>query len=171
MKAILLSAALLFVIPGGAAHGDEVRRITVELKDTRGQPVGTATLREQDVVTIDLDLRNLPPGVHGLHFHERASCEPPGFQSAGGHFNPGSTRHGTHGTGGPHAGDLPNITVGADGRVRTSLCTDRVTLARGERSVLRGGGTALVVHAQPDDEKSDPAGNSGARIACGVVRP
>jgi Cu-Zn family superoxide dismutase len=120
-------------------------------------------------VNIQLDLKNLPPGVHGIHVHQNAKCDAPGFTTAGGHFNPESKHHGLQNPQGPHAGDMDNITVGDDGTVKTTVVAANVTLGTGSNSVFANGGTALVIHGGPDDMKSDPAGNSGPRIACGVI--
>jgi Cu-Zn family superoxide dismutase len=111
----------------------------------------------------------LPPGTHGLHFHEVGMCQPPDFASAGGHFNPTGKKHGRLNPGGPHAGDLPNLVVAPSGEAGIDIVTKAVTLAPGPTSLLGGKGTALVVHERADDEKTDPSGDSGARIACGVI--
>ena len=115
-------------------------------------------------------LTGLPEGAHGLHFHEVGRCDAPGFTSAGGHFNPAAKHHGLENPDGPHAGDLPSITVLSTGRVQVDLTTARVMLdSTSSSGLFDADGTALVVHAAPDDQHTDPSGNSGARIACGVV--
>src|SRR6516225_6063286 len=146
--------------------------VTVELKDAKGNSVGTATISEAEGgsgVTIGLNLRGLPPGEHALHIHSVAKCEAPGFTSAGPHFNPEHKQHGLENPQGPHAGDMPNFTVKADGTAKVTIDDPRVTLGSGDNSVFASGGTALVIHAKADDLKTDPAGNAGERIACGTI--
>ncbi len=115
-------------------------------------------------------VRNLPPGTHGIHVHEAGRCDPPDFMSAGGHFNPTSRQHGLRNPNGPHAGDLPNLEVGADGTGRLDALARDLSLSSGTGNLLDTDGSALVVHAAADDEMTDPTGNSGGRIACGVIR-
>jgi Cu-Zn family superoxide dismutase len=117
--------------------------------------------------TLDL----IPAGTHGIHIHETGTCTGPGFESAGGHFNVDQKKHGSMSPNGPHAGDLQNFTVDSTGHVRINLSDVSVTLAKNApNSLMKTGGTAIVIHAGPDDYKTDPSGNSGARIACGVVQ-
>jgi Cu-Zn family superoxide dismutase len=110
-----------------------------------------------------------PPGPHGLHIHEVARCEEPRITTAGGHFNPEKKQHGTQNPAGPHAGDLPNITIGPDGNGRLETVESRIRLSGGPLSLFDADGSAIVIHAAPDDYTTDPTGNSGDRIACGVI--
>lgn len=160
-----LSIAALAAVAGALTLNAQTVR--VELNDAQGRGIGTAALAaaQDGGVAIALDLAGLPPGEHALHFHETGVCEPP-FASAGGHLNPGARKHGLQNPDGPHAGDMVNFTVAADGTTRDTIVNARVTLGAGAHSVR---GVALVIHAGPDDMKSDPAGNAGGRIACGVV--
>jgi len=140
------------------------------LINDQGQKVGEATLTETPQgVKISVKVENLPPGVHAIHIHEKSMCDHPGFASAGGHFNPFDKKHGLKNPQGPHAGDLPNLTVGADGKGSYETVAALVTLKPGKNSLFQEGGTSLVIHANPDDDMTDPAGNAGARIACGPI--
>lgn len=163
-------AALLGVLLVGLPATAGAQSAKAELKDAQGKVVGTATLGEvAGGVKIALKASGLKPGDHGLHIHAVGKCEPPAFTSAGGHFNPGNKKHGKQNPEGAHAGDLPNLKVGADGTGSIEVTAGGVTLKGGAGSLFQPGGTALVVHADPDDEKTDPTGNSGARVACGVI--
>ncbi|MHB1223320.1 MAG: superoxide dismutase family protein [Gemmatimonadaceae bacterium] len=141
---------------------------TATLRDSAGREIGTVTLTDAaDGITVSGTLSGLPPGDHAIHLHTTGQCEAP-FASAGGHWNPTNRQHGTQNPEGPHLADMPNFTVAADSSASLQATTPGGTL-RGENALLDSDGAAVVVHADADDYRSDPAGNAGARIACGVV--
>jgi superoxide dismutase, Cu-Zn family len=146
-----------------SAHADIV--------NAQGQKIGTATLRQTDAgVRIQVNVTQLPPGTHGIHIHTVGKCDPPAFTTAGAHLNPDTKKHGKDNPEGPHAGDLMNLEVSRKGTAKTTFVDTAVTLGDGPNSLFHDGGTALVIHEKADDYKTDPAGNSGARIACGVIQ-
>lgn len=158
----------------GQTPASGIAQKVVQLKDAQGQGVGTATIISGTRgVVVRFELQKLPPGEHAVHFHQNAKCDPPDFKSAGEHFNPEGKKHGLDVEGGAHAGDMENIRVRDDGSFNGSVSNDRMELAPGDiaNSVFAKGGTALVIHERADDQKSQPSGNAGARIACGVVTP
>ena len=165
-------AISLGLIAAIGARTEEPSRAAAELQNAQGVKVGQATLvGKRNGVLIQIEIDNLQPGTYGLHIHERGSCRGPAFKSAGEHFNPSGAKHGFKNPEGPHAGDLWNIEVPSDGRLSVKHYNARVTLKEGDdNSVFREGGTSLIVHAHRDDHATDPAGDAGAGIACGVIK-
>jgi superoxide dismutase, Cu-Zn family len=164
--AFVLCTALALASPAVAAGS-----ATATLRDASGKEVGRATLTETTSgLLIRLDVTSAPQGEHALHFHAVGKCEPPDFKSAGPHFNPAEAKHGIENPEGPHAGDMPNLHVPADGRLSIEVLNQAVTLS-GKSALLDDDGAALVIHAAADDYRTDPAGNAGDRIACGVITP
>ncbi|WCP71936.1 superoxide dismutase family protein [Sphingomonas hankookensis] len=169
LRATLLTAIAATALAGctttastGASAG---RTATAPLRTAAGADVGTVTATEMaGGIQIMIDARGMPAGVHGAHVHTTGRCDAPDFTTAGGHWNPTSKQHGTSNPAGPHAGDAPNLTIGADGSGSVTIMLPAGTMD----GLLDADGAAFVVHANADDYKTDPSGNSGGRIACGV---
>ena len=176
MRALALPLALLSLgacsMFGGKSKSSSSGPVTsarAAIRSASGGNVGSATLAQTTAgVLITADLSGLPAGTHAFHLHTTGRCDPD-FAAAGGHFNPASRQHGFRNPSGPHAGDLPNISVPESGALRVELLASDVTLS-GRNALLDEDGTAIVIHALADDYATDPAGGAGARIACGVVQ-
>ncbi|MBD0379247.1 superoxide dismutase family protein [Paenibacillus sedimenti] len=178
---ILMTATMMMLLLSGCQTTQNVatieaaappQEINVPLIGATGQKIGNAkVLAVQEGVRIEVQVSGLKPGLHGLHIHEKAVCEAPAFESAGTHFNPTHMEHGFHNSKGYHAGDLPNLLVDAQGNGNYDVIAKTVVLLPDKpNSLLKTGGTSIVIHEQVDDYKTDPSGNSGKRIACGAVK-
>lgn len=172
---ISVIVATLACAPFVGATGERASGIFI---DAVGNTIGAVELTQtvDGAVAITLSLRDpvaLAAGQHGIHFHAVGKCEGPDFATAGAHFNPTGTQHGGKNPRGPHAGDLPNLSVAVavSGGYAASLTTTTITLAAGPTGIFDSDGTTLVIHANPDDELTDPTGNSGGRVACAVLTP
>ena len=176
VKGIALAAVALTVAACASTQvSNRVAAASAVIRDVSGQERGIAAVRQDrdNVVHVDVRVTGMPAGPHGIHFHETGECDASGatpFASAGAHFNPLGRQHGLDNSAGPHAGDAPNFTVAADGTGRATFTTDRISLTAGSTTLFDGNGSSIVIHAAADDQISQPAGNSGARIACGVVQ-
>ncbi len=169
VSSIVLAAALL----SGCATNDGVQPVrfaSATLQDANGLPVGMAFIRSLgETLTLNVAATGISPGPHGIHLHMVGDCTPPGFTTAGGHLNPGGHQHGTDNPAGAHLGDLPNIVADSSGVAGLSAPL-RGTRAQIESALFDADGTAVIIHAAADDYKTDPTGNSGARIVCGVLK-
>jgi superoxide dismutase, Cu-Zn family len=166
-RTIVAAAVACASLLAGPAYAQP--KATADMKDASGKSLGEAVLVQRDgAVEIDMTLTGLPKGTHAFHIHETGRCDPP-FESAGGHLNSEGKKHGKDNPAGPHVGDLPNIDVPDSGRVKLQVEVKGVSIDGGPGALLDGDGAALVVHEGADDYKTDPAGNAGKRIACGVI--
>lgn len=178
MKRQVLTMLLLFSLISSGCTTNETATTPTEQKATatiinsQDQEIGTAHFTEStDGVKVEIQVSELPPGPHALHIHETGKCSTPDFQSADGHFNPEQKAHGKENPQGSHAGDLENIIASANGEVQNTQIIQHVTLKKGEKnSLFQEGGTSIVIHEKADDYRSDPAGEAGKRIACGVIK-
>jgi superoxide dismutase, Cu-Zn family len=168
---LLISLAIAFAASGCTSLGDipTAKLGQARLANANGLPAGTAVLTAAgERVTITVAAVGLPEGPHGLHLHSVGKCEAPSFTSAGAHLNPGGHQHGSANPQGSHLGDLPNLVIDSNG-AGTLTAELKATRAEAEAALFDGDGSAIVIHAAPDDYRTDPTGNSGARIACGVL--
>ncbi|HVJ06992.1 MAG TPA: superoxide dismutase family protein [Acidisarcina sp.] len=178
-RPLLAVAAAAFVLLPAALQADPAAPataapVTVKMKTADGKDAGTITLTEKKGgVTFTLDLMNLPPGDHAIHVHQFPKCDPPTFATSGFHFNPSGKQHGIKNPAGSHEGDIPlSLKVKADGTEKSSFVVKTLSLEpSAANSVFANGGTSIVIHEGVDDMMTDPGGNSGARIACGVIAP
>lgn len=162
----------ILLIASTIAYAGDAGHATAEIRDPSGNVLGFANFTEDAAgrVHVSVHVQGLTPGQHGLHLHAVGACAPD-FAAAGGHFNPGGHQHGLDNPAGPHAGDLPNLDVNRAGIGRLNATVERVTLSPGPLSLFDLDGSAVVIHAAPDDQVSQPIGGSGARVACGVIEP
>jgi Cu-Zn family superoxide dismutase len=170
-NALIIGPALLLSV-WGCNGSPSPAPVESSIHTADGTAVGSVTLRPHgEGIQVHVRVAGLPQGDHGMHLHAVALCEPPAFQSAGAHLNPEGKQHGHLNPQGPHLGDLGNLTVGADGRGDTTVDVVGAEAKAGIPSFLGTAGVALVIHADRDDERTDPTGNSGARIACAAIKP
>jgi Cu-Zn family superoxide dismutase len=169
MRIFMSLVASVFFLGIGIQPAWSDSSMTVPMKNTGGDKVGEAKLTQTPHgVLIQLELSKIPAGIRAFHIHEVGECEPP-FESAGAHFNPSDKKHGFLDQKGRHAGDLPNIHVPEGGELVVEVLAPQVTLQNGKNSLFDADGSALVIHEKADDYQSDPAGDAGSRIACGVI--
>jgi superoxide dismutase, Cu-Zn family len=169
ITALVLAAMLVLTITAASANAG-ASQASAELRDAAGNVIGFAQFTEDATgqVHVTVHVKGLTPGLHGIHLHAVGSCSPT-FAAAGGHHNPLSHQHGLDNPLGAHGGDLPNLIVNSAGVGHLKAVTDRATLSPGASTLFDADGSALVIHADPDDQMTDPTGNSGGRIACGSI--
>src|SRR5215813_10759306 len=168
VRVMALAEILTLSIPTASVHVQD--RGHADIKNAEGKTIGTASLRgTKDGVVLTINVNGLPEGLHAVHVHSVGKCEGPAFTSAGPHFNPLNKKHGLENAAGPHAGDLPDMYVEKNGAGRYEVLLDGITLGPGETSIFDADGSAIVIHMTADDNVTDPTGNSGDRIACGVI--
>ena len=171
----LVAATCLIVVAPECAFGateSRARHASAVVRDAAGSVLGTARFVEdaRGVVHVNVHVRGLTPGLHGIHVHAIGACTP-SFLAAGGHHNPTGEEHGLENPNGPHAGDLPNLVVNGAGVGRLSAKTTRLTLSPSPTTIFDANGSSVVIHERTDDQVTDPTGNSGGRVACGVISP
>ena len=155
---------------GGGSSAPPPLESTV--RNDRNADIGRALLKQKgDRIQVEVRVTGLKPGRHGMHLHATGMCQGPAFTTAGSHLNPAGKKHGLLGPQGPHLGDLPNLTVDKNGKAATTVDVTGAEAAKGLKAFVGARGMSLVIHADPDDEKTDPTGSSGARVACAVFKP
>src|ERR1700693_3644933 len=178
-RSLLLNIAAIVMLFGACSSAQRMKNsvsaANAIIYDVNGAPLGTAQIWQDKngLVHVDISSIALPAGTHGIHFHEVGKGEgraSPPLSTAGGHYHPMGKERGRENPKGPHAGDNPNIVIPAGGVGKVAFTTDRVSLTPGTSSLFDADGSSLVIHAGADDQMTNPAGNSGARIACGVIR-
>jgi len=171
MKRISISVALVsFLLFSGIACSFTPKSATADIKNSEGEIIGLAQLKPvKNGIRVSIKVSQLPPGRHGFHIHNVGKCDPPDFKSAGGHFNPLNKKHGNRNPKGMHVGDLPNLLIGTNGKGNAEFVAVGATFKKGENSLFHEGGTSIVIHEGVDDGMTDPTGNAGGRIACGVI--
>ena len=167
---LVFAGAVAMLLPAMAHANHHEGRASADIVDGQGQSKGTATLTQhKDGIHVEVKAVGLPAGVHAVHIHMTGTCTGPDFTSAGGHWNPGKKQHGHDNPAGAHMGDMPNMTVAANGTGTLHSLVKGAKLKDGEQPLLDADGAAVVIHAAADDYKTDPTGNAGGRIGCGVV--